>query len=90
MLVDSAGSDVVQSYAETFLSYALEDIPGKVARDSLDSNIIYVGRTQTPGAAETDPAWQIYRYLIDVDQSSFANGGAFDQVWDNREGLTYP
>lgn len=57
--------------------------------DSGDPQITYVGKA-VPGTATSDSAWQI----ASLDENTnldllYADGGAFTQVYDNREGLTY-
>lgn len=57
--------------------------------DSGDPQITYVGKA-LPGTATSDSAWQI----ASLDENTnldllYADGGAFTQVYDNREGLTY-
>jgi hypothetical protein len=91
VLVDLVGADVPQDFAQTFLSFALEDLPGISEAHAGDPNLIYVTRTLTPGALETDPVWQIYRYDVAADELRFALGdAAFIHRWDQRESLSYP
>ena len=57
--------------------------------DTLDPQITYVGKA-LPGTATSDSAWQI----ASLDENTnldllYADGGAFTQVYDDREGLTY-
>lgn len=54
-----------------------------------DPDITYIGKA-LPGTATSDSAWQI----ASLDENTnldllYADGGAFTQVYDNREGLTY-
>lgn len=61
-----------------------------IATDSGDTNVTYIG-TATPGTATSAASWQIKK----VDETSgtvikYADGNAnFDNVWDNRESLSY-
>lgn len=58
-----------------------------------NGNLIYFG-TAAPGSATSDPVWRIIKLdysgtgnLLDV---LFANGSrSFNQIWDNRVGLSY-
>jgi len=62
----------------------------RIAKDSGDSNLEYIGNAE-PGTSDSSASWQIKR----VDTTSgtiilFADGDAdFDNVWDDREGLSY-
>lgn len=54
-----------------------------------DPDITYIGKA-VPGSATSDAAWQIAR----LDENTnldllYADGGAFTQIYDNREALTY-
>lgn len=54
-----------------------------------DPDITYKGKA-VPGSATSDAAWQIAR----LDENTnldllYADGGAFTQIYDNREALTY-
>jgi hypothetical protein len=90
ILVDSAGADVLQGYAATFLSYAHEESLKKATYRSDDRNILYGARTDTPGAAESDPNWQIFRKTLDTGVIEWANGNAdFVNRYDQRESISY-
>jgi len=57
--------------------------------DASDPDITYVGKA-VPGTATSDAAWQIAR----LDENTnldllYADSGAFTQVYDNREALSY-
>jgi hypothetical protein len=57
-----------------------------------DRNLRYSGSAPA-GSATSEPVWQIFRLDYD-DEGNFtgglyAAGGAFTQVWDDREDLTY-
>lgn len=62
----------------------------RVAEDAGDSNIQYVGKAGL-GSATGDAVWQIKR----IDSTSgtvitFADSDdKYDNIWDNRESLTY-
>jgi hypothetical protein len=92
-LYDLAGQKVEQGLVETFLAQLLEDIPGHVARGSQNStfNYVYVARTQTASANDSDPVWQIYRYDVKLKIRTLADGDAnFDNVWDSTGGSGTP
>lgn len=62
----------------------------RVQEDSGDTNVSYLG-TATPGTATSAAAWQI----IKIDENTgtvltYADGNVeFDNVWDDRESLSY-
>lgn len=62
----------------------------RLATDSGDANIEYVGKA-IPGSATSAAVWQISR----IDNTTglvleFADGNSsFDNIWDNRESLSY-
>ncbi len=62
----------------------------QVADDSGDSDVTYVGKAEI-GTATSADEWQIFK----IDESSgtvitWADGDEkFDNVWDDRESLTY-
>jgi hypothetical protein len=57
--------------------------------NAADPDITYIGKA-VPGTATSSAAWQIAR----LDENTnldllYADSGAFTQVYDNREALTY-
>lgn len=57
------------------------------------ANAIYVG-SAAPGSATSDASWQITKLTYDgsnnVTDVKYAGGtNRFNQVWDNRTGLSY-
>jgi len=62
----------------------------RTAVDSGDSNITYVGDA-VPGTATNEAKWRIMK----IDKTTgtvitWADGnGEFDNIWDNRESLSY-
>lgn len=60
----------------------------RVAQDSVDSTINYVGKAQI-GSAESAEVWQIIK--VDGDGNcTWADGDdSFDNIWDDRESLSY-
>lgn len=90
ILVDSAGADVLQGYADTFLSNAHKDPVGRADRKSDDRDILYHARTRTPGALDSDPVWQLYRRTMSTGVIEFADGDAnYDNRYDQRETASY-
>lgn len=73
------------------LSGNVVDAPDKASRDSTDENTIYVGRKLADTTAFSDAEWQIYRINISTPNDRlYADGNKlFDNVWTNRETLTY-
>ncbi|MEO5379029.1 MAG: hypothetical protein H7832_14805 [Magnetococcus sp. DMHC-6] len=64
----------------------------RIANDAY-GNAQYIGKA-APGAAESAPAWMIQKIIYDVGKNPssiiFANSKAnFDQVWEDRESLSY-
>lgn len=62
----------------------------RIAVDSGDANIQYIGKAKV-GTATSAASWQI-RELNETSGTviTYADGdAAFDNVWDNRESLTY-
>lgn len=52
---------------------------------------VYVGKA-APGSATSSAVWSIAKYTYvgtSLSSITYAGGGAFNQVWDNRAGLTY-
>lgn len=59
--------------------------------DEASGNLTYLGRAKV-GSNTSDPVWQIKRIIKEgtVNSIQFADGDRnFDNVWDNRGGLTY-
>lgn len=62
----------------------------RVREDSGDANILYVGEA-APGSAESAAVWRI----VKIDLTTLADGyfadsnDSFDNVWADRESLTY-
>jgi hypothetical protein len=67
----------------------IEDLAELIDRDGSNPDYIYVGRSvplDTGGAT-----WQIYRYQVSTKTSVFADGNEnYDNIWDDRESLSYP
>lgn len=52
-------------------------------------NIVYLGYA-LPAADPSDPVWKIQIFDLSGKVSKLADGnGDYDNVWDNRTGLTY-
>ena len=67
----------------------LSNMMSRVATDSVDDCIVYCGRAKK-GSGSDEAIWQIVRYDESVDEiSMFAGTGIYDQIWDNRESLSY-
>ncbi len=66
-------------------NYALQ-----YAEDSGDNNILYVGEAPI-GSATSSAVWRIQRWDITTGAiKKWADGNSnFDNIWDNRETLTY-
>lgn len=61
------------------------------AIDSVDSNIEYVGKA-VPGSSTASAVWKIFRLTDSVTGTvkDYADGNDnFDNIWDNRESLSY-
>ena len=80
--VSDGNGNLVREMTEDLLTY--------VAVNSSDNLISYLGRA-APGTATSAASWQIRK----IDENSgtiitYADGDAdFDNVWDNRESLSY-
>ena len=73
---------------------AAEVLPNRTLRGT-GGNVqyIYVGFSSAAIGSENEaaPEWKVYRYDTVLDTSSFADGDqVFDNIWDDRESLTYP
>lgn len=67
----------------------LTQMMSKIATNSTDSNIVYVGRAVI-GSSDSSAVWQIVKYDDSVSEVGlFADTGNYSQIWDNRESLTY-
>ena len=73
---------------------AAEVLPNRTLRgQGMNRRYLYVGFSSAAIGAENEAAaeWKIYRYDTVTDTSSFSDGDElFDNVWDDRESLTYP
>jgi hypothetical protein len=60
--------------------------------DQASATILYLGEA-VPESLEADPVWRIQRIESnvsgDVEEVRYAEGGLFDQIWNNRASLTY-
>lgn len=76
--------------------YAWEDLIVDPAYTTLidDSvtNTMYLGEA-VPDSLESQPVWRIKKITLDstgnVEQVRYANGGNFNQIWNNRYSLVY-
>ena len=77
---------------ESYLKVSVQDdlLITQVQENSGDANIEYVGKA-LPGAATGSPSWKIKK--IDCTTGTIitlADGNLnFDNIWDNRESLSY-
>lgn len=83
-----SNTDTLQPYSTTSASGSTTYIT-IIREDAGDPNISYIGKA-VPGTATSDAAWQI----ASLDENTnldllYADGGAFTQVYDDRESLTY-
>lgn len=61
----------------------------RIATNSGDSDITYTGMAKI-GSDSAGAVWKITKYDDSVDEiAKFAGTGIFDQIWDNRESLSY-
>ena len=68
------------------------DYVDQSARDSINSNLIYIGRSNSILSDTSVAEWRIYRYDSEAGTIVliYADGNQnFDNVWDNRESLIY-
>lgn len=60
--------------------------------DNVSANLLYLGEA-VPDSLEAAAVWRIQRVVLDasgnVEEVRFADGGLFDQIWNNRATLTY-
>lgn len=87
ILVDATvGAAVWQS----MLGGGSTDYVDIAARDSSNDDLVYAGRTNTVGAPTSSAVWQIYRLTASTETKVFADGDSnYDNIWDDRESLTY-
>lgn len=75
---------------------ALESISGsvnystRIAEDSGNADITYIGNAAL-GASESDPVWQIKQLYsaTGLDKTWCDGNDNFDNIWTNRESLSY-
>jgi hypothetical protein len=71
-----------------------EVLPNRTLRGTgAQKQYIFVGFSSAAIGSENEAAaeWKIYRYDVTTDTASFADGDElFDNIWDNRQSLTYP
>jgi hypothetical protein len=61
----------------------------RIAVKSDDAEITYVGQAPI-GSSSASAVWKITKYDERVDEvAKFAGTGIYNQVWSNREALTY-
>lgn len=90
LVLNDGANDIPPGRVEEFMSKIDQDFPQKAARDSGNSSVVYVGRSE-PNALTSDASWQIYRVNISSPSNRvYAGGNAnFDKIWDDRETLSY-
>lgn len=64
----------------------------RVKVDTVSSKLTYVGTSSVDAASTADPVWRIRRETVNGPETDvrWANGGAADQVWDDRASLFPP
>jgi hypothetical protein len=58
------------------------------AYDSVNLQYLYTGQA-TPGTATSAASWRITRFNMATSTLETAASGAYTQIWDNREALSY-
>lgn len=60
--------------------------------DQVNATLLYVGEA-LPDSLEFQPVWRISRIIFDtagnVDELRYADGGEFNQIWNDRTSLIY-
>jgi len=82
---------VTQKYtAENPMPISTPSLISVMKEDSSDSNLIYSGYAVI-GSSESEAVWQIKRIdTTTLVKTLFAGGNSsFNNIWDNREGLSY-
>jgi len=81
---------VVEATTAIDVVLASEDYVDEAARDSADPDLVYGGRAATEGASTAAAVWQILRVVVSTGVVDYADGDVlFDNVWDDRESLSY-
>lgn len=70
--------------------HGLHIIAKATRMDKVDDTLAYVGKAP-PGSTSSDAVWQIQK-IVTTDEDiaiTWADEGAFSQIWDDRASLTY-
>lgn len=104
-ILDSEIDDINTSIAELTISgglttpqvkdiideHILKALERQIRVDSNNDSITYVGEAE-PNTNTSDASWRIKR-IIEISETDFdiqwSSGGKFDQIFDNRESLSY-
>lgn len=98
-LTGGTANQVLVKQSANPLDYAWEDMIINVEDkaytkllDQVTAELLYLGEA-IPESLESAPAWRIQKITFDssgnVLEVRFAEGGLFDQIWNNRALLTY-
>lgn len=90
IILNDGTKDIPIEDIEAFLSSSTE-LEDPIDAYSSSGSYVYIGR-KLDDALPSDASWQIYRYTKGEPASSivWADGNQeFDNVWNNRLGLTY-
>jgi hypothetical protein len=86
---DKIPDPATESKQDDIVENQLSQLMVRIATNSADTSITYVGRAPI-GSATSSAVWQITKYDESVSEiSKFAGGGAYNQVFSSRESLTY-
>lgn len=90
ILVKKSGSDYDYEWEDMIIDFT-PPVYTKII-DEASANVLYLGEA-VPNSVEANAVWRIQKILFDanggVDEIRFANGGLFNQIWNNRQALTY-
>lgn len=90
ILVKKSGSDYDYEWEDMVIDFTPPSLTKII--DEVSANVTYLGEA-VPNSVEANAVWRIQKILFDanggVDEIRFANGGLFNQIWNNRASLTY-
>ncbi len=90
ILVKKSATDYDFEWEDMIINFPPDNLTKLL--DQVSDTLLYLGEAE-PDSLESEPVWRISRIIFDasgnVEEQRYANGGLFNQIWNNRASLIY-
>jgi hypothetical protein len=90
ILVKKSATDYDFEWEDMIINFPPDNLTKLL--DQVSDTLLYLGEA-APDSLESAPVWRISRIIFDaagnVEEQRYANGGLFNQIWNDRASLIY-